>query len=208
MLQEQSTTNIWSCISICIQQVLSESSINPNTVRGIGFCATCSLAVFSHSTNLPVSISINSPSSFFSAQTAEQNVILWLDHRPVLETEKINATKDRVLDFVGGKMSVEMEIPKILWLKNHMPKELFADCKFYDLVDALTFLATDEETRSVCSVVCKQGYLPHGVDGGEKGNGWRDEFVRAIGLEELMEDNYSRLGGINRVVSVEFNLAG
>jgi ribulose kinase len=32
----------------------------------------------------------------------------------MLETDKINKTGDEVLKYVGGKMSVEMEIPKIL----------------------------------------------------------------------------------------------
>jgi ribulose kinase len=96
-------------------------------------------------------------------------------------------------------MSVEMEIPKILWLKNNMPKELFDRCKFYDLTDALTYLATGSETRSFCSTVCKQGYVPVGVDGSKKG--WKDEFFEAIGLQDLMKNDYIRLGGVNGVVS-------
>ena len=69
-------------------------------------------------------------------------------------------------------MSIEMEIPKVLWLKNNMPPELFNRCKFYDLSDALTHLATGNENRSFCSTVCKQGYVPIGVDGSEKGSYW------------------------------------
>lgn len=92
-------------------------------------------------------------------------------------------------------MSVEMEIPKILWLKNHMPKDVFDRCKFYDLTDALTFMATGSETRSFCSTVCKQGYVPVGVDGSK--TGWKNEFFKAIGLEDLMKDDYVRLGGVD-----------
>ncbi|KIW08015.1 hypothetical protein, variant [Verruconis gallopava] len=94
-------------------------------------------------------------------------------------------------------MSIEMEIPKVLWLKNNMPKEKFDRCKFYDLVDALTHLATGNETRSFCSVVCKQGYIPVGVDGSVKG--WQEDFLNEIGLPELCEDNFKRLGGVNGV---------
>ena len=97
-------------------------------------------------------------------------------------------------------MSIEMEIPKVLWLKNHMPKELFDRCKFYDLADALTHLATGNETRSFCSTVCKQGYVPVGVDGSVKG--WQEDFLKEIGLGELTEDNFKRLGGVNGVVSL------
>ena len=132
----------------------------------------------------------------------DRNVILWLDHRPVEETEKINATNHNLLRYVGGKMSIEMEIPKVLWLKNNMPKDLFAKCKFYDLADALTHIATGNEKRSFCSVVCKQGYVPVGVDGSVKG--WQEDFLKEIGLEDLTEDNFKRMGGVNGVVSLFF----
>jgi len=115
----------------------------------------------------------------------------------VEETLKINATDHNLLRYVGGKMSIEMEIPKVLWLKNNMPKELFDRCKFYDLTDALTHMATGGETRSYCSVVCKQGFVPVGVDGSVKG--WQEDFLTEIGLEELCEDNFKRMGGVDGV---------
>jgi ribulose kinase len=96
-------------------------------------------------------------------------------------------------------MSIEMEIPKVLWLKNNMPKELFDRCKFYDLADALTHIATGNETRSYCSTVCKQGFVPVGVDGSVKG--WQADFLKEIGLEDLCKDNFKRLGGVDGVVS-------
>ena len=116
------------------------------------------------------------------------------------ETAKVNATNHNLLRYVGGKMSIEMEIPKVLWLKNNMPNELFSKCKFYDLADALTHIATGKEKRSFCSVVCKQGYVPVGVDGSVKG--WQEDFLIDIGLGDLTEDNFKRLGGVNEVVSL------
>lgn len=95
-------------------------------------------------------------------------------------------------------MSIEMEIPKVLWLKNNMPPELFARCKFYDLTDALTHMATGGEQRSFCSVVCKQGFVPVGVDGSVKG--WQEDFLSHIGLNDLCEDNFKRMGGVDGVV--------
>lgn len=130
----------------------------------------------------------------------DHNIVLWLDHRPEEETAKINATGHNLLRYVGGTMSIEMEIPKILWLKNNMPKELFDRCKFYDLADALTYIATGNEARSFCSTVCKQGYVPVGVDGSVKG--WQEDFLKDIGLEDLTKDNFNRLGGVNAVVSL------
>lgn len=112
----------------------------------------------------------------------------------------VNATQHNLLRYVGGKMSIEMEIPKVLWLKNHMPKELFDKCKFYDLADALTYIATGDEKRSFCSVVCKQGYVPVGVDGSVKG--WQEDFLADIGLKDLTEENFKRMGGVDGVVSL------
>ena len=188
---EQSTTDIWQCICECVRRVIAESTVDPKSVKGIGFDATCSLAVFSTDTDEPVPVT----GPDFANDGNDRNVILWLDHRPVEETDKINSTKHKLLKYVGGKMSIEMEIPKALWLKNHMPPELFSRCKFYDLADALTHLATGSETRSFCSTVCKQGFVPVGVDGSTKG--WQEDFFHEIGLGELTENSFERMGGVN-----------
>jgi FGGY-family pentulose kinase len=175
--------------------VVTESAVDPQSIKGIGFDATCSLAVFSTDTDEPVPVT----GPDFKNDGSDRNVILWLDHRPVQETEKINSTKHKLLKYVGGQMSIEMEIPKALWLKNNMPAELFDRCKFYDLTDALTHMATGNETRSFCSTVCKQGYVPVGVDGSEKG--WQQDFFETIGLGDLAKDDFKRMGGVHGVVS-------
>lgn len=200
-LQEQSTTDIWQCICECVRRVVSESAVDPNRIKGIGFDATCSLAVFAHDTDEPMPVT----GPDFANDGNDRNVILWLDHRPVNETEKINATEHKLLKYVGGKMSIEMEIPKVLWLKNNMPPDVFDRCKFYDLADALTHLATGNETRSYCSVVCKQGYVPVGVDGSVKG--WQEDFYDEIGLSDLKKDEFKRMGGVDGVVSLFSSLS-
>ncbi|KAM3563369.1 hypothetical protein MY1884_001282 [Beauveria asiatica] len=190
---EQSTTDIWQCICECVRKVVADSQVDPNSIKGIGFDATCSLAVFSTDADEP--IAVTGPD--FQDDGNDRNVILWLDHRPVEETELINNTGHNLLRYVGGKMSIEMEIPKILWLKNNMPPELFARCKFYDLGDALTHIATGNESRSFCSTVCKQGFVPVGVDGSVKG--WQKDFYDTIGLSDLVQDNFKRMGGVDKV---------
>ncbi|KAL9094688.1 MAG: hypothetical protein Q9165_002958 [Trypethelium subeluteriae] len=189
---EQSTTNIWKCICSSVQRAMNQHNIDGRSIRGIGFDATCSLAVFTHDTDEPQCVT---GPDFSNKDGNDRNVVLWLDHRPVEETQKINATKHNLLRYVGGKMSIEMEIPKVLWLKNHMTKEQFDRCKFYDLTDALTHMATGNENRSFCSVVCKQGFVPVGVDGSVKG--WQEDFLKDIGLSDLCEDNFKRLGGVD-----------
>src|SRR5271156_1549719 len=86
-------------------------------------------------------------------------------------------------------MSLEMEIPKILWLKNHLPPEKCSKCKFYDLPDFLTHRATTfDETRSYCSLVCKLAYVPHGVESSKYEIGWQKDLLKNIGLDDLAAD--------------------
>ncbi|KAK4226442.1 Nup93/Nic96-domain-containing protein, partial [Podospora fimiseda] len=198
---EQSTTDIWKAICTCVRKIVSDSAVDTSTIRGIGFDATCSLAVFTHDTDEPVPVT----GPDFVNDGNDRNVILWLDHRPLEETQKINDTKHNLLRYVGGTMNIEMEMPKVLWLKNNMPPDLFDRCKFYDLADALTHIATGNETRSYCSAVCKQGFVPVGVDGSVKG--WQEDFYHSIGLGELAQDNFKRVGGVNGV-SGDFLSAG
>lgn len=87
-----------------------------------------------------------------------------------------------------------MEIPKTLWLKNHLPPSLFASCQLFDLPDYLTYRATGSPARSTCSLVCKTSYLPPGVAGSTIG--WSPDFLSAIGLGSLAESDYAQLGGI------------
>lgn len=53
-----------------------------------------------------------------------------------------------MLKYVGGKISPEMETPKLLWLKRNMKKECWDKAGlFFDLPDFLTWRATDCEYR-------------------------------------------------------------
>jgi len=55
---------------------------------------------------------------------------MWMDHRATQEAELINQTNHSLLQFVGGAISVEMEMPKVLWLK----KVKFKYAKYFNLI--------------------------------------------------------------------------
>ncbi|ODV78375.1 Pentulose kinase [Suhomyces tanzawaensis NRRL Y-17324] len=181
----QNSTEIWNAICFCVKACLRDSGVDPAEVYGIGFDATCSLVAISESTDEPLGVGPD-----FSNTT--ENIILWMDHRAEEETNAINATGDTCLKYVGGQMSIEMELPKIKWLKHHMPGGI-KDVKFYDLPDFLTHKATGSEARSFNSAVCKQGFVPLGVENSE--TGWSRQFLESIDLPELIEDDFRRLGG-------------
>ena len=57
------------------------------------------------------------PLSVSASGASERNVIVWMDHRATEQAERINTMGHPVLDFVGGRISPEMQTPKLLWLK-------------------------------------------------------------------------------------------
>lgn len=181
----QSLTEIWNAICYCVKNCLRDLGVDPLEVFGMGFDATCLLVALSDQDE-PAAVGPD----FGDDKT---NIILWMDHRAELETAVINATGDKALKYVGGQMSIEMELPKIKWLKHNRPGGL-SNLKFYDLADFLTHKATGSEARSFCSAVCKQGFVPVGVDG--LTTGWSREFLEQVDLAELVEDNFAKLGGV------------
>ncbi|VDB86784.1 unnamed protein product [Peniophora sp. CBMAI 1063] len=178
---EQSTTDIWNAITTCVRNVMTESKIAPEAVKGLGFDATCSTTI----TDLdgePVSVTKGDG----VGKRGERNIMLWADHRAEEEAQFINSQKSIVLDYVGGTMSLEMEVPKILWLKKHTSAADFAKCQFFDLPDFLTYRATGQSTRSACSITCKESYVPD--------KGWQADFFNAIGLPEIPQAGFKQMG--------------
>ena len=104
---EQSTTNIWNGICKTVRAVLAESKVSPSEIGGVGFDATCSLAVADMNGD-PVVVTTGE----HLGQNGDRNVILWADHRAEKEADLINSTGSVVLDYVGGTMSVRPVISK------------------------------------------------------------------------------------------------
>lgn len=181
---EQSSEDIWRCVTTCVKVVLEASGVAAQDVRGVGFDATCSL-VLVDADGLPVSVSPTGEDG--------RNIIVWMDHRALEETEAVNAVGEfAVFDFVGGKISPEMQVPKLVWLKKHLPESWMRAAHFFDLPDYLTWRATGALTRSLCSMTCKWTYLAHEARAGR--SGWQDDFFRAVGLSDLVEEGYRRIG--------------
>lgn len=176
---EQSSDDIWSAVCAAVRDALTVAAVSPAHVRGVGFDATCSLVALDQQ-DRPVSLS--------PTTRDEQNVIVWMDHRAAAEADRITATGHDVLRYVGGRVSLEMQTPKLLWLKQRLPASWARAARFFDLPDFLTYRATGDETRSLCSTTCKWTYLAHHK------SGWQGDFFRAIELGELVDEDYRRIG--------------
>jgi FGGY-family pentulose kinase len=183
---EQSSENIWAMVCVCVKRCLQDAAASPQSVRGIGFDATCSLVVLDAQSQ-PVTVS---PSG-----RDEQNIIVWMDHRATPQADRINLAGHAVLKYVGGVISPEMETPKLLWLKENMKETWARAARFFDLPDFLVYRATGDDTRSLCSTVCKWTYLGHekSVPSGAVGR-WDDSYFQQIGLGDLAAEKFIRIG--------------
>ncbi|GFR93456.1 FGGY carbohydrate kinase domain-containing protein [Elysia marginata] len=178
---QQSSENIWEMVSYAVQKSISDAQVLPENIKGIGFDATCSMVVLDEDFQ-PLTVSPHGDHS--------QNVILWMDHRAKNEVEVINATGHSVLNAVGGIMSLEMQPPKLMWLKKNLPETWKKANHFFDLPDFLSWRATSSLTRGMCSVVCKWSYSAVT----QSAMGWDESFFKQIGLEELAHDDFSKIG--------------
>jgi D-ribulokinase len=110
-----------------------------------------------------------------------------MDHRAMGEARRVNETQDDVLRYVGGSISPEMEIPKLLWLKRHLPSTYQSASHFFDLADYLSFRATGSAARSMCTLACKWNYLAHEQR-------WSGSYFERISLGDLASDKYAKIG--------------
>jgi FGGY-family pentulose kinase len=173
---EQSSADIWHAVCTAVREAMAQAGAV--TVCGIGFDATCSLVVLDQD-GAPVSIA--------SDGDPQHDIIVWMDHRAVAQAERINATGSDVLRYVGGRISPEMQTPKLLWLKENLPAAWGRAAHFFDLPDFLTWRATGSLSRSLCSTVCKWTYLGHE-------RRWDDVYITKVGLGKLAAESYRRIG--------------
>src|SRR5882724_4819364 len=175
---EQSSSEIWAACTASVRAAMAEAAIPTSAVMGLGFDATCSLVVLDAGAN-PLTVS--------SSGDDRRNVIVWMDHRSIAEAREINGKRDDVLRYVGGSISPEMEIPKLLWLKRHLPSTYQSAGHFFDLADYLSFRSTGSTARSMCTVACKWNYLAHEQR-------WSVSYFERIGLGDVVSENYTKIG--------------
>lgn len=175
-IAEQSSAQVWDAVCAATRTALGRAGIDPGSVAGIGFDATCSLVVAG-----------DGPMGLGDADHPERDIIVWMDHRAVDQAARINAGGHDVLKYVGGRISPEMQTPKLLWLKEHRPEIFRAARHFFDLTDFLTWKASGSTARSTCTVTCKWTYLAH------EGR-WDADYFHGIGLRELAEEGFVRIG--------------
>jgi FGGY-family pentulose kinase len=168
---EHDSTDIWRAVCLAVRGAMAEAKADPLAVHGLAFDATCSL-VLRDGRDSPLRVSDGEPG---------WDTFVWHDHRAIAEAAECTATGHRILDHLGGVMSPEMEIPKLMWLKRHRPEAWDRLRGAYDLADWLTFRATGYGARSISTLATKWNFLAHEADG------WPADFLAEVGLSDLFE---------------------
>lgn len=169
---EHDSEQIWHAVCAAVREAIATAGADPAHVIGLGFDATCSLVV-RDPTGAPVTVSTNGEDNW--------DTVVWLDHRALAEAEECTATGHLVLAYAGGVMSPEMEVPKLMWLKRHMPKSWERAGMMFDLADFLSWKATGSLARSQSTLTCKWTYLAHTE------TGWQPDFLASVGLADLFD---------------------
>ena len=181
---EQSTADVWAAVSAAVRGALAEAGASGADVAGVGVDATCSLVAVGEG-GRPVTVSASGDDA--------RDVVVWMDHRAVDDARAINGGGWDVLRYVGGRISPEMQPPKLRWLRRELPDTWRRANRWFDLSDWLVWRATGADGRSLCTTVCKWTYQGHDApDGGTEG--WDDVFWRGIGLGDLVDEGYRRIG--------------
>jgi len=175
---EHSSSDIWTAACQAVREAVFKAELSAEAYRGLGFDATCSLVALDR---------LGSPVSVSPTDANERDTIVWMDHRAQRETDEINAGGHPILRYLGGRISPEMQTPKLLWLARHKPETMAKARHFLDLTDFLSFRASGSLSRSVCTVTCKFTYLAH------EGR-WDSTYFDAIGLGGLAQGGFERLG--------------
>jgi FGGY-family pentulose kinase/HAD superfamily hydrolase (TIGR01509 family) len=175
---EHDSEDIWQAVCKAVRTAISQSGVSAGHVHGISFDATCSLVVRGKRGE-QVTVSLSGEDKW--------DTIVWLDHRSLAEADECTATGHEVLSFLGGVMSPEMETPKLMWLKRHLPETWGRIGYVFDLADFLTWRASGSNVRSQCTLTCKWTYLAHETPS------WRRDYFEKIDLIDILDNSLSRL---------------
>ena len=169
---EHQSEDIWRAVCAAVRGARRAADVAAGDIAGIGFDATCSLVVRDTALRpLPVSV----------AGDETWDTISWIDHRALAEAAECTASRHSALDAMGGVMSPEMQPPKAMWLKRHLPNIWSRTGHLFDLADYLSWRASGSTARSLCTLTCKWPYFARDREA------WQRGFLARVGLADLME---------------------
>ncbi|QDY71114.1 FGGY-family carbohydrate kinase [Qingshengfaniella alkalisoli] len=166
---EYASEEVWAAVCEAVQQAVRSTTCSVADIAAIGFDATCSL-VLRDKAGEPLAVSDRESSG---------DTLAWFDHRATAQAAWMSALGHPVTARNGGNLSPEMQLPKLKWLKDMRPGVWDVLGYAFDLADFLTWRASGNAARSVCTLSAKWGYQ---VDRG----GWPSDFLEAADLPDMV----------------------
>ncbi|MBL8702932.1 MAG: FGGY family pentulose kinase [Alphaproteobacteria bacterium] len=197
---EQSSAEIWAAACASLREAMTIARCAPVQIASLAFDATSSV-VLGRRDGVPLGISTTGEPRW--------DVVMWCDHRAVAEAAEIDATRHRALDFVGGRMSPEMVLPKLMWVKRRLPAAWQRADLALDLTDWMGWRATGRDAASNCALTCKWAHLAH------EEPAWPADLLARIGLDDLLArtalparglPTAARLGPLSAAAAAELGL--
>ncbi len=182
-LAEHDSEAVWQAVAGAVRMAISSATVPIESIKALGFDATCSL-VFRGLDGQQLPVSMDGESRW--------DTIAWHDHRAIAEADECSATNSDVLKYVGSSVSPEMQIPKLMWVKQHLPETWQSSGQIFDLADFLTWKATGSTARSQGTLASKWMYQAH------QNAHWPLRFMQDVGLADLV----ARAGLPVRAISV------
>lgn len=167
-----SSTQIWAVTCATVREALAKAGVDGVDIVGIGFDATCSLVVLDAN---------GAPLSVTHEDIPKHDTVAWFDHRALAEAQECTNSAHEILAYSGGVISPEMEIPKLMWLKRHLPETWARVGYLFDLADFLTWKATGSLKRSQSILTSKWAFMAH------EENGWPHDFYEMLGIGDVFE---------------------
>ena len=98
---EQSSDDIWQAVAAAVRGASRKAALHPAPLPGSGSPPPARWSWSTSGRPLPVGPS----------EDPARNIIVWMDHRALDQARRINLTREKVLQYVGGVISPEMETP-------------------------------------------------------------------------------------------------
>jgi len=160
---EQAPADWWQAVKDTVGECLGRGGVKAGDVTGISVDGTACTVVATTADGDPL-----------------RPGILWMDVRAHDQAERVTATGDPVLKYVGGKESPEWMIPKALWLKEHEPHIYDRAERIAEVTDWLMFRLIGRWTASLNVATCKWNYAtPEG--------GWPTNLLAALDMTEILD---------------------
>ncbi|NOZ31881.1 MAG: HAD-IA family hydrolase [Alphaproteobacteria bacterium] len=163
---------IWSAVCQSVRDAREKAGVDSADISAIAFDATCSLVVLDAD---GVGLSVASTGE------PDHDTIAWFDHRARAEARECTNSGHEIVGYSGGVVSPEMEIPKIMWLKRHLPQTWARIGFLFDLADFLTWKATGSLKRSRSTLTAKWAFMAH------QEPGWRHDYFQTLGIADMFE---------------------